>query len=46
MKHQSQCPFIRLGKLDEASWTVYELFDLFKKYMVKECVSVEFYNIR
>ncbi|OAD60685.1 Baculoviral IAP repeat-containing protein 5.2-B, partial [Eufriesea mexicana] len=39
IKHQPQCPFVRLGKLNEASWTVYELFDLFKKYMVKECTQ-------
>lgn len=40
MKHESQCSFIRLGKSDETTWTVNELFDLFKRYMVKECVSI------
>ncbi|XP_043785573.1 baculoviral IAP repeat-containing protein 5 [Apis laboriosa] len=38
MKHESQCSFIRLGKSDETTWTVNELFDLFKRYMVKECI--------
>ena len=36
--HQPQCPFVRLNKLDETSWTVHDLFDLFKKYNVKECM--------
>ncbi|CAL7941146.1 unnamed protein product [Xylocopa violacea] len=36
-KHQSQCPFIKLGKPNEALWTVRDLFDLFKSYTVKEC---------
>ena len=36
--HQPQCPFVRLNKLDEASWTVHDLFDLFKRYTVKECM--------
>ncbi|XP_076292602.1 baculoviral IAP repeat containing deterin [Lasioglossum baleicum] len=36
-KHQSQCPFVQLGKPDETSWTVHDLFELFKKYSVKEC---------
>lgn len=37
VKHHSECFFVSLGKPDETSWTVYELFDLFKKYTVKEC---------
>nr|XP_003699803.1 PREDICTED: baculoviral IAP repeat-containing protein 5 [Megachile rotundata] len=37
LKHQPECPFIKLGKPDEASWTVQDLFNLFKKYIVKEC---------
>ncbi|KAK1129789.1 hypothetical protein K0M31_019499 [Melipona bicolor] len=37
IKHQSNCPFINLGKPDETLWTVSELFNLFKKYTVKEC---------
>ncbi|XP_046143314.1 baculoviral IAP repeat-containing protein 5 isoform X1 [Osmia bicornis bicornis] len=37
LKHQPECPFIKLNKFDEAAWTVRELFDLFKIYTVKEC---------
>ncbi|XP_076680391.1 baculoviral IAP repeat containing deterin isoform X2 [Andrena cerasifolii] len=37
-KHQPQCPFVRLNKLDETSWTVHDLFDLLKKYKVNECM--------
>ncbi|XP_076680390.1 baculoviral IAP repeat containing deterin isoform X1 [Andrena cerasifolii] len=37
-KHQPQCPFVRLNKLDETSWTVHDLFDLLKKYKVNECI--------
>ncbi|XP_017798737.1 PREDICTED: baculoviral IAP repeat-containing protein 5 [Habropoda laboriosa] len=36
-KHQPECPFVKLGKPDEALWTVHDLFDLFKRYAVKEC---------
>ncbi|CAK9834370.1 Baculoviral IAP repeat-containing protein 5 [Anthophora retusa] len=36
-KHQPECPFVKLEKPDEAMWTVHDLFDLLKKYMVKEC---------
>ncbi|CAD1481257.1 unnamed protein product [Heterotrigona itama] len=37
VQHQLNCPFINLGKPDETLWTVSELFNLFKKYTVKEC---------
>ncbi|XP_031834715.1 baculoviral IAP repeat containing deterin [Nomia melanderi] len=37
-KHNAQCPFVKLNKLDETTWTVQDLFDLFKKYEVKECM--------
>ncbi|XP_076648704.1 baculoviral IAP repeat containing deterin [Halictus rubicundus] len=37
-KHQPQCPYIKLGKPDQESWTVHDLFDLFKAYTVKECM--------
>ncbi|XP_078035630.1 baculoviral IAP repeat containing deterin [Augochlora pura] len=36
-KHQSECAYIELGKPDEASWTIQEFYDLFRKYTVKEC---------
>lgn len=37
VKHQSTCPFVKLNKCDENTWTVQDLFDLFKIYSVKEC---------
>ncbi|KAG7210885.1 hypothetical protein KM043_012366 [Ampulex compressa] len=39
VKHQPQCPFIKLDKRDESLWTVRDLFDLFKKYCIKECIQ-------
>ncbi|XP_043258407.1 baculoviral IAP repeat-containing protein 5 isoform X2 [Colletes gigas] len=37
MKHQKECPFIKLNKPHENLWTVQNLFQLFRKYKVKEC---------
>ncbi|XP_026671605.1 baculoviral IAP repeat-containing protein 5 [Ceratina calcarata] len=36
-RHQSDCSFVMLGKSDESLWTVNDLFDLLKKFIVKEC---------
>ncbi|XP_054008306.1 baculoviral IAP repeat-containing protein 5 [Hylaeus anthracinus] len=40
VKHQPQCQFVKLNKPDERSWTIQELFDLFKIYKVTECMSI------
>lgn len=44
-KHNAQCPFVKLNKPNETAWTVQDLFDLFKKYEVKECVSIMYEHI-
>jgi len=40
VKHGSDCPFVKLNKQNEKEWTVFELFDLYKKYKIKEFVSI------
>ncbi|XP_032684301.1 baculoviral IAP repeat-containing protein 5 [Odontomachus brunneus] len=36
VKHQSNCSFVKLNKHDEKEWTVDELYDLYKKFKIKE----------
>ncbi|KAL6267679.1 hypothetical protein P5V15_000754 [Pogonomyrmex californicus] len=36
VKHNPTCPFVKLNKQDEKAWTVGELYDLYKKYTIKE----------
>ncbi|EFN75940.1 Baculoviral IAP repeat-containing protein 5, partial [Harpegnathos saltator] len=40
LKHQSNCSFIKLNKQDEKDWTVDDLYDLYKKFKIKEYVSI------
>lgn len=40
MKHQSSCPFVKLNKQDEKEWTVHEMYELYKKYQIKNYVSL------
>lgn len=39
-KHQSDCPFVLLGKQDELQWTVEELYTLVKAYYVNKKVGL------
>ncbi|KAH0952163.1 hypothetical protein HN011_012083 [Eciton burchellii] len=36
IKHQSDCPYVKLNKQDEKEWTIEEMYDLYKKYKIRE----------
>ncbi|XP_014482777.1 PREDICTED: baculoviral IAP repeat-containing protein 5 [Dinoponera quadriceps] len=36
VKHQTNCLFVKLNKQDEKTWTVEELYELYKKFKIKE----------
>lgn len=40
VKHNSNCSYVKLNKQDELDWTVQELYDLYKKYKIREYVSM------
>ncbi|XP_066601343.1 baculoviral IAP repeat-containing protein 5 [Prorops nasuta] len=40
IKHNESCAFVKLGKQDELSWTVEELFLLFKEFCIKNLTTL------
>ncbi|EZA58697.1 baculoviral IAP repeat-containing protein 5 [Ooceraea biroi] len=36
IKHNSDCPYVKLNKQDEKDWTIEEMYDMFKKYKIRE----------
>jgi len=46
VKHQSDCPYVKLNKQDEKEWTIEEMYDLYKKYKIREYVSLFIYILK